>query len=61
MRTAGKDENIILPPVRPRTLEWALSWIDDDEWAEVTPMNIRIRKRALLQNQRSVIRSKNQV
>ncbi|MCK5073122.1 MAG: GTP-binding protein [Bacteriovoracaceae bacterium] len=57
MRTAGKDENIVLPTVRPRTLEWALSWIDDDEWVEVTPKNIRIRKKTLPQNQRSVIRT----
>jgi len=57
MRTAGKDENVILPPVRPRTLEWALSWIDDDDWVEVTPKNIRIRKKILPKNQRSVVRS----
>ncbi len=57
VRTAGKDENIILTPVRPRTLDWALSWIDDDEWVEVTPQNVRIRKKVLPQNQRSVIRT----
>ncbi len=56
VRTAGKDENIILPPVRPRTLEWALDWIDNDEWVEVTPQNIRIRKKELAANKRSVIR-----
>lgn len=56
VRTAGKDENIILPPVRPRTLEWALDWIDDDEWVEVTPLNIRIRKKILENNLRSVKR-----
>ena len=57
MRTAGKDENIILPPVRSRTLDWALDWIDDDEWIEVTPKNIRIRKKILAANKRSVIRA----
>ena len=56
VRTAGKDENIILPPITPRTLEWALDWIDDDEWVEVTPENIRIRKKELASNKRSVIR-----
>ena len=56
VRTAGKDENIILPPITPRSLEWALDWIDDDEWVEVTPENIRIRKKTLKQNERSVIR-----
>lgn len=57
MRTAGKDENIIIPPIRPRTLEWAMDWIDDDEWVEVTPKNIRIRKKILAKNKRSVIRA----
>lgn len=56
VRTAGKDENIILPPITPRTLDWALDWIDDDEWVEVTPKSIRIRKKELNSNQRSVIR-----
>jgi GTP-binding protein len=56
VRTAGKDENIILPPIPPRTLEWALDWIDDSEWVEVTPENLRIRKKVLKANERSVIR-----
>jgi GTP-binding protein len=56
MRTAGKDENITLPPITPRTLEWALDWIDKDEWVEVTPESIRIRKKELQSNKRSVIR-----
>ena len=56
VRTAGKDENLILPPIPPRTLEWALDWIDDDEWVEVTPENIRIRKKELAANKRSVVR-----
>jgi GTP-binding protein len=56
VRTAGKDENMILPSMADRTLEWALDWIDDDEWVEVTPKNIRIRKKVLEQNKRTVIR-----
>lgn len=56
VRTAGKDENIILPPIPPRTLDWALDWIDDDEWVEVTPKSIRIRKKELQQNARKVTR-----
>lgn len=56
VRTAGKDENVILPPIPPRTLEWALDWIDEDEWVEVTPKNIRIRKKILPANQRTVVR-----
>jgi GTP-binding protein len=56
VRTAGKDENVILPPITPRTLDWALDWIDDDEWVEVTPKSIRIRKKELNQNLRKVTR-----
>ncbi len=56
VRTAGKDENIILPPIPQRTLEWALDWIDEDEWVEVTPKSIRIRKKELNSNKRSVVR-----
>lgn len=56
VRTAGKDENIVLPPIPPRTLDWALDWIDEDEWVEVTPKNIRIRKKELQGNKRSVKR-----
>lgn len=56
VRTAGKDENIALPPVQKMSLEKALDWIDDHEWVEVTPKNIRIRKKVLPCNQRSVIR-----
>lgn len=56
VRTAGKDENIALPPVPKMTLEMALDWIDDDEWVEVTPENIRIRKKELASNKRHVKR-----
>jgi len=56
VRTAGKDENIILPPPRQVTLEYALDWIDNDEWIEITPKSIRVRKKNLAANQRSVIR-----
>ncbi|MGB0452093.1 MAG: translational GTPase TypA [Bacteriovoracaceae bacterium] len=56
VRTAGKDENIILPPVPEMTLDFALDWIDNDEWVEATPEKIRIRKKNLEANKRSVIR-----
>jgi len=56
VRTAGKDENIILPPTPHRTLEWALDWIDEDEWVEVTPKSIRIRKKELNSSKRTVVR-----
>jgi len=57
MRTAGKDVNIILPPIVPRTLEWALDFIDNDEWVEITPSSVRIRKKELASNKRSVVRT----
>jgi GTP-binding protein len=57
VRTAGKDTNVILPPVQPRTIEWAMNWIDQDEWVEITPQNIRIRKKNLDKNKRSTVRN----
>ena len=38
------------------SLEKAMDWIDNDEWVEVTPENVRIRKKVLEANKRSVIR-----
>ena len=52
VRAAGKDEAIVLSPPRRRSLEEALSYIDDDELVEVTPQNIRLRKRYLDANER---------
>ncbi len=57
MRTAGKDVNIVLPPVQPMTIEAAMNWIDKDEWVEITPKRIRIRKRELNKSFRSTIRT----
>jgi GTP-binding protein len=52
MRAAGKDENLVLSnPVR-YTLEQAMEFIDDDELVEVTPAQIRLRKRALKEHDR---------
>jgi GTP-binding protein len=47
MRAAGRDENVILTPVKPMTLERALHFIRDDERVEVTPASIRLRKAEL--------------
>lgn len=44
MRASGSDENILLKPPRDMTLETALEYIEDDEFVEVTPKVIRIRK-----------------
>jgi len=47
MRASGKDEAVILTPVKPMTLEFALNFIKDDEMVEVTPKSIRLRKQQL--------------
>ncbi len=52
MRASGKDENVILTPVRPMTLERALHFVRDDECVEVTPLSIRLRKTILDGHQR---------
>ena len=52
IRAAGSDENIILTPPIPVTLEYALEFIDDDELVEVTPAAIRIRKKLLKEHER---------
>jgi GTP-binding protein len=52
IRAAGRDENIILvPPIR-YTLEQAMEFIADDELVEITPQQIRLRKRALKEHER---------
>ncbi|MGH8130900.1 MAG: translational GTPase TypA [Steroidobacteraceae bacterium] len=52
IRTQSKDENVLLtPPVR-MTLEQAMEYIGDDELVEVTPKNIRLRKRHLREGER---------
>ena len=58
MRSSGTDESTKLSPITRFSLETALDWIDDDEWIEVTPKNIRVRKRVLEANKRSISRSK---
>jgi GTP-binding protein len=52
MRSSGADEAVRLIPPRKLGLEQAIEWINDDELVEVTPHNIRIRKRILQANQR---------
>ena len=52
MRTTSTDENIQLEPPRPITLEYALEYIEEDELIEVTPENIRLRKRSLQATER---------
>jgi GTP-binding protein len=52
VRAAGSDDNIVLIPPKRLTLEEALEYISDDELLEVTPKNLRLRKRHLDPNTR---------
>ena len=50
MRASGRDENVIITPHKKLTIEEALGWIEDDELLEVTPLELRLRKRVLSQS-----------
>ena len=52
MRASVADEAIRLIPFRPLTLEEAIEFIAEDEYVEVTPQSIRLRKKILEYNQR---------
>jgi len=52
MRAVGHDRNILLKPARKMSLEEALEFIAEDEWVEVTPSEIRLRKVLLKETDR---------
>ena len=52
IRASGSDENILLTPPVLHSLEQAMEFISDDELIEITPKNIRLRKRYLTENER---------
>ncbi|MFP6639755.1 MAG: EF-Tu/IF-2/RF-3 family GTPase, partial [Myxococcota bacterium] len=52
MRAAGKDESPNITPNRKLTIESSLEWIEEDELLEVTPADLRLRKRILSWSQR---------
>jgi GTP-binding protein len=52
IRTQSKDENVLLTPPIRMSLEQAMEYIGDDELVEVTPKNIRLRKRHLTEGDR---------
>ena len=52
MRAAGSDDAIRLTPPRQFSLEQALDYIEDDELLEITPKNVRMRKKKLDANAR---------
>jgi GTP-binding protein len=57
MRASGKDDNVILSPIKPLTLEQTISFIRDDELVEVTPRSVRMRKAVLSAQKRHNLRS----
>ncbi len=52
VRSATKEAFVTLKGIRKMSLEQYIEWIDDDEWIEATPKNIRIRKKVLAKNLR---------
>jgi GTP-binding protein len=56
MRASGKDDNVILSPIKPITLEQTISFIREDELVEVTPRSVRMRKALLTVQQRRNLR-----
>ena len=52
MRTSGSDDAIVLTPPKILSLEQALEFIEDDELVEITPNNIRLRKKTLNETDR---------
>ncbi|MBH0274164.1 translational GTPase TypA [Helicobacter pylori] len=58
MRASGSDDAIKLTLPRTMVLERALEWIEEDEILEVTPLNLRIRKKILDPNMRKRAKNK---
>ena len=58
MRASGSDEKVTLPPPIRFSLEEALEYIQDDEYVEITPNAMRLRKIELDENQRKRMQRK---
>ena len=56
IRAAHAEFLVTLAGIKKMSLEQCIEWIDEDEWIEVTPESIRLRKKVLSQNLRSVKR-----
>ena len=56
VRASGSDDNILLKPPRDLSLEAALEYIEDDEYVEITPAVIRLRKIYLRESDRKRMR-----
>lgn len=56
MRASGSDENVFLTPPIPVTIERGLEIMQDDEYLEITPASVRLRKQHLTENDRAKAR-----
>lgn len=61
VRAAGSDDAVLLAPPREMSLEQCLEFIDEDEYVELTPQSIRLRKIFLDENERKRNRKKKNV
>ena len=52
VRASGSDDKIVIAPAVKFSLEEAMEYINDDEYVEVTPKSIRLRKILLDENER---------
>ena len=52
VRASGSDDAIRLTPPLEMTLEKAIEYVQDGEYVEVTPINVRLRKKYLKENER---------
>jgi GTP-binding protein len=58
VRSSGADEALNLTPITAMTLENAIEYIKDDEYAEITPKTVRLRKKILTEAARKRVRGK---
>ena len=56
-RSAGAEVLVALQGLKRMSLEDCIEWIEEDEWIEITPKSVRLRKKILAENQRGVRRS----
>ncbi|TMU87928.1 translational GTPase TypA [Bacillus sp. BHET2] len=61
VRSANKDQTVTIKKARIMTLEESLEYLNDDEYCEVTPESIRLRKKVLDKNERERAEKKNKV
>jgi GTP-binding protein len=58
IRSSTKEQTVTMKKPRIMTLEEALEYLNDDEYCEVTPKSIRLRKKILDKNEREKIAKK---